>query len=430
MGISTAAVQQFGFAAEASGQSADQVTAAMGRLQVTAANAATAGGASAAAFEKLGVHVKDANGHLKNADVLFTEVAEGISKQGNATERAQLATELFGKSGRELLPILTKGAAGVEELRAEFEALGGGFDEEAFAAGEDFTHQLARINLVWKSIQGTIARGLLPVLTAVVRVATTLAGWFNRMAQNTNIVRNGIIALGIALSPLMIEMALAFAPLLLAIAGVAALILFVDDLITLFEGGQSVIGDAIDSIWGAGSQKKAQEFLKTVVDGFKEVLGFLVDDVWPWVKKIFGFIDRTMHAVSDIVVGKAASGGGVSDQKKEAIRAKAAAQGRPVQFADETREDAMRAMNLSRKMQGLGPVEFGPAGPPGPSAPSVASAGPRTGGVVSQQNNVTINVDGSKDPKAVADEVGKKLDAHHDEKVKEAHYSLTQAAGG
>lgn len=63
-------------------------------------------GAQAAAFERIGVSVTDANGELRDNEEVFFEVLEALSGIANETERDSLAMELMGKSAQDLNPLI------------------------------------------------------------------------------------------------------------------------------------------------------------------------------------------------------------------------------------------------------------------------------------------------------------------------------------
>lgn len=277
LGITTQATQEFGYAANAAGMETGELLNMMGRLQVTAANPA-----GAKAFKVIGVDAKDANGHIKSADVLLEDVAEGLKKTEDPAKRAAAAVALFGRQGRVLLPFLIRGKDGIEAMRKEFGLLGGGFDEEAIEKSAEFEHSMAKVKVVIDGIKGAIVKGLFPVLGWLADKAAAIGGWFVRMTKNTNAVRNALILLGAALSPLAIQMAIAFAPILLAAAAATALYLAFDDIVTLFEGGQSVIGDQIDKIFGKGQSAKVVESIKQAWTDVKDV----VKELAPYVEKV------------------------------------------------------------------------------------------------------------------------------------------------
>lgn len=282
LGIETDTVQEYAYAANAAGMSSEMLLNSMGRLQVSAAKAAAGGKEASEAFSKLHVSVKGANGEIKPADQLLDDVAEGVSKITDPAKQAAYAVALLGRGGRQLLPFLKRGSEGMREMRAEFKALGGGFDEEAIEKSEEFEHSMAKIKVVVDGIKGAIVKGLFPVLGWLADKAAAIGGWFVRMTKNTNAVRNALILLGVALSPLAIQMAIAFAPILLAAAAATALYLAFDDIVTLFEGGQSVIGDQIDKIFGKGQSAKVVESIKQAWTDVKDV----VKELAPYVEKV------------------------------------------------------------------------------------------------------------------------------------------------
>jgi hypothetical protein len=285
LGISADAVQQWGFAAKAAGDDADELLNMMGRLQVTAQG--KEGGPAAAAFKELGISAKDASGKVKDADVLFGDVAEGLKNIEDPAKRAAIATELFGRGGRKLLPFLIQGRKGVEELRAEFHDLGGGFDDEAVTKAGEFQHAMAKVGVVVDGLKSVLVKGLFPALGWVADKAAAIGGWFVRVLKNTNAVRNAFILLGAYLTPMLATIAwgmlVAFAPLIPAALAVGALYLAFDEIVTLFEGGDTVIGETIDAIFGKGT---SASMVQSIKDAWVEVKNTF-RELWPYVQKIY-----------------------------------------------------------------------------------------------------------------------------------------------
>lgn len=310
LGISTQATQEFGYAANAAGMETGELLNMMGRLQVTAANPA-----GAKAFKAIGVDAKDANGHIKSADVLLEDVAEGLKKTEDPAKRAAAAVALFGRQGRVLLPFLIRGKAGIEAMRKEFGLLGGGFDEEAIEKSAEFEHSMAKVKVVVDGIKGAIVKGLFPILGWLADKAAAIGGWFVRMTHNTNAVRNALIMLGVVLLPLAASIATAlwaaFAPLIPAALAVASVYLIFDDLITLFEGGHSLIGKLIDKAFGKGTSAKVVQDVK---DAWVEVKDAFVD-MWPYVKKVY---DALKWIVENTVGIAGALGGAIGDTAAQA----------------------------------------------------------------------------------------------------------------
>lgn len=69
-----------------------------------------------ATFEKLGISVRDnVTGEYKNADAIFNDVVTSLGKIENQTLRDTLATEIFGKSAKDLYAILNDGGVALSK---------------------------------------------------------------------------------------------------------------------------------------------------------------------------------------------------------------------------------------------------------------------------------------------------------------------------
>jgi hypothetical protein len=422
LGISAANVQLFGYAAKAAGQEADAFLGAMGRLQVSAANAGKeAGGATGQAFAKLGVKVKDANGQLKGADVLMLDVADKIAALKNPTERAAYATELFGRQGRALLPMLTKGRAGVDELRKKFDELGGGFDEDANKAAEGFMDALAGSEVAANGLRGELAKGILPPLTWIVNKAAMLVGWLVQISRETDIVRNGLIMIAAALTPMAIEMAISFAPLLLAAAAMALIVVAVDDLIGLFEGSDSLIGEWMDTVFGKGTSAQFVTDVKNVWLEIKKTF----EEIIPVVKELWGDFKQMADwagIISKVLTITPRAAGKLGDLVAQGVNA--------VKDVNYDPEETKSAARLHARRQAAG--QGGTAPNPGQTWDQATAATDfvraRPGPDINQNNHVEINVNGAGDPAVVAQTVRKVIEDHHDEKNRDAHAALVQVA--
>ena len=67
-------------------------------------------------LSKYGIQTKNADGSTKSMHDLLLQTATVFKNMPDGIEKNALAMKLFGKSGTDLLPILNKGAAGIDEL--------------------------------------------------------------------------------------------------------------------------------------------------------------------------------------------------------------------------------------------------------------------------------------------------------------------------
>lgn len=306
LGISTEAYQALGYAAKISGASVEALSTGLLIAQDKLADAATKGGDAAKAFSALGISVKDGAGQIRPAQDVMLDAADAISKLRTPAEQTSAAVNLFGRQGRELLPFLKEGRAGIEKLTAEFGELGGGFDRAAVAASDEFGDALDKANAAVTSIRGRIAVAMLPVLQRLVDAATRAGKWFVALAKNTHIVEIGLIALGAVMTAFAVKAAIAIAPLITPFlfwgAVIGALIIVFDELWTTINGGDSYLRDFIDGMFGVGATATAIEHVKawwvSIVETIKEGVAWIgriidkIDEAYVKARQLLGMNDK------------------------------------------------------------------------------------------------------------------------------------------
>ena len=169
-GLSADALTTLGFAAEQSGSS---MAALQGALRFVAKNAYGGSDSATAAFEKLGIKVRDSGGHLKAADRLLVEAAGGMSKFADESEKSGVAMAIFGRGGQAILPLLREGPAGIRALQEEARKLGIAWSDEGVAKANAYKDSLDKMQGAFGGLKRTIASELLPTLT----------GWTEGMAK-------------------------------------------------------------------------------------------------------------------------------------------------------------------------------------------------------------------------------------------------------
>ena len=276
MGLSTRALQEWRFVVADAGLEAGDLFGGFGAIADNAANAAGGSKDMADAFKALGVEVKDSSGNLKGIEQLVLEMADGFSKLTNETQKSNIAQTIAGDDGLRLLAVFRQGRAGIEALRKEFARLGGGMSDDAIARSNELTAAMASVNAAFNGIRSLIAVAVFPALTRFANGVASAVGRLVELAQGTRIVEAAFLVLGAAAVALAIKIAIAFAPAILVVAlwaaGIAAAIAVLDDLITLFEGGNSAIGTFIDNMLGAGTAARWVEAVKETWDAFVMVV--------------------------------------------------------------------------------------------------------------------------------------------------------------
>lgn len=295
LSLNTTELQELQHAAQLTGVGAEALQGALGRLTLSISNAHGGSGAAASAFRRLGVATRDASGHARSIGDVMDDVAENMTRIEDPTTRAGLANDLFGRSGRRLLPILHSGAGGLMALRGELRQLGGGLSEDAIAQADELGDSMDRWHVASRSLVSMFVVSFVPVLTNVVTSVAHFMGSLRESFRNTEITRFAIIALsGVLAARLLPQLAgvarwlvTIGARTLLAIAPWALLALVLDDVIGLFRGNDSALGALLDRMFGVGASVR---FVRAAREAWQGVLLVVRDlgqafrDLGAWIQ--------------------------------------------------------------------------------------------------------------------------------------------------
>lgn len=163
-GLQVEQFQALSYAAKRSGVEVNLFTTTMQRLQRRGADAVAGNQNLAAAFDELGVSLKDGNGNLRATADLLPEIADRFKAIENPGERARLAFRLFDTEGTKLLPFLTRGSAGIAELTSEAERLGIVMSGETVQGLLDFNNTLDQVKGSFAALRNNIVASFLPIL--------------------------------------------------------------------------------------------------------------------------------------------------------------------------------------------------------------------------------------------------------------------------
>lgn len=75
-------------------------------------------------FDDLGVKVLGTNGTLRTADQVMLDVADRFKELPNGVQKTTDAMKLFGRSGKDMIPILNLGSSGIQELEQKAAQMG------------------------------------------------------------------------------------------------------------------------------------------------------------------------------------------------------------------------------------------------------------------------------------------------------------------
>ena len=166
-GLATDTIQKMNYASELLDVSTETITGSMSRMIRSLNQAQKGTGDAADAFRKLRVNIRDSQGQLKDSETLFYQVIDALGKVRNETERDALAMQIFGRSARELNPLIEAGSSALKELGDEAERMGYVMDEEALESLGALDDAMQRFKNQTQTFKQSIAMVMLPVLTSL-----------------------------------------------------------------------------------------------------------------------------------------------------------------------------------------------------------------------------------------------------------------------
>ena len=207
--IGTKELQQYSAAAELVDVDVETIAKSHVRLEKTMMSASKGTGASAEAFEKLGVSVTDSNGELRKGDDVWQDVIKALGSMENETERDALAMQLMGKSAAELNPLIEDGGKAYKDLADTLAKYDLDYiDQETLDQANAFNDSLDTIKAVgmvaFQQLGTQLAAYLAPAMEKVVDLVGQIAGWFANLSPETQALIAGVAGFVAVLAPLLI----------------------------------------------------------------------------------------------------------------------------------------------------------------------------------------------------------------------------------
>jgi hypothetical protein len=187
-GISAEAVQELSFAAQQNGTDFDTVSSGMARMSNAIVEAPKE---AVASMKALGLSVDDLKAMAP--DQAFEAIAAGIAKIPDPMQRSKLAMDLFGKSGADLLPVLT---SDIGALRDQARDAGLVMSNDLVAAGDGVGDSWDQMQTKLDALKG---KALLPALEVFQKMPASMqlvAGGAVSMMPSLTGIGTAIIAAG------------------------------------------------------------------------------------------------------------------------------------------------------------------------------------------------------------------------------------------
>lgn len=162
-------IQRYGYAAKMSGSSQEELNACLGIFSKNLANAVQGKNKTLVnVFKQLGISMTDANGKMRTTTELLPDIANAMRSQATESQKAYIATQLFGRGGQSLIQMLEGGAEGLNELTSEAERMGVVVDQDGVDSAKAFGDNLDRLKFSLLGVSLSIGQHIIPIIEPMI----------------------------------------------------------------------------------------------------------------------------------------------------------------------------------------------------------------------------------------------------------------------
>jgi hypothetical protein len=282
----------------------DTVVSSFGKLKKSMISAKDGTGSAAEAFEKLGIQLRDeTTGELRDAETIFYEVIDALGGVGDELELEELAMDIFGKSAKDLKPMIKIGSDGIHEFAQEAHDMGAVVDEEGLEALNNMQDGFDRLDQSSQVLQRQLAIALAPAITTLTEELIKLTQdpqWqeiFSQMGETLENILPVISSISSLLSPLFE----ALSPILDIVTSLLETLAPV--ISTLLQPIADIIGILLDPI--SELVDALLPALVAIVDAIGTVLGPVGDLLSTTIDLIMPLIDLILPLLTESISGLA-----------------------------------------------------------------------------------------------------------------------------
>ncbi len=295
--IGTGELQKYAAAADLVDVDVETIAKSHVKLEKQMMSAAKGTGASAEAFEKLGVSVTDSSGELRKGDDVWNDVIKALGSMENETERDAVAMQLMGKSAAELNPLIEDGGETYKQVADTMKKYKLNFiDQKTLDQANQFNDAIDTMKMVgmvaFQQLGTQLAAYLAPMMQKLVDLVGQLAAWFSNLSPSTQAAIAAIAGIVAVIAPLLIGLG----KISFAISSIMSLMATVGPMLAgLAAGPVAIVIAAIAALIAIGVLLyKNWDTIKANLEQFKQ---FMIT-TWNNIKNyVTNLVTRLMTAV-------------------------------------------------------------------------------------------------------------------------------------
>lgn len=286
LGISVGALQRLQTAAYLGDISIESLQGSLGIFSKQLVSAKEGSADAAKSLRKVGIDVRQLGGRLPNATEALGLIADRFASMPDGVEKSALAMDLFGRSGRDMIPFLNKGSAEISKAAALADKYGVVLSDVEVQLSNEFNDTIKESTLALKGLRNILGIGLIKVIKPLaqrfnefisenrVRLAEKIRFAFDGMARFVQIVWKAMTAL--------VESVGGFIETFGGLERVATVL---GVIAAIFLGGKLLfgIGSVVLAIWNAVAAFVAMDIaalaIPIAIGAIIVAVGLLIDDI-------------------------------------------------------------------------------------------------------------------------------------------------------
>lgn len=200
-GLSTDTLQEYAYMADLVDVEVGTITGSMAKLTKSMSSASKGSGDAYDAFKRLGVSATNLDGSLRSNEDVFNDLVDALGGIRNETERDAIAMTLFGKSAKELNPLINAGSKQLKAYAQEAHDVGYVMGKDVIERNLEASDALARMKKAAEATKNTIGSALAPAVTKAATALSKLAtgvqnnlGTFKKVGEVVGIATGAFLA--------------------------------------------------------------------------------------------------------------------------------------------------------------------------------------------------------------------------------------------
>ncbi len=286
LGMNVETLQRLQVAAEFANISNEALQQSLGVLAKQLVAARDGSADASKGLRKAGIDVRAMGGRIPTTTQALTAISDRFASMPDGLEKTALAMDLFGRSGKDMIPFLSKGSAELAKAASLADRYGLVLSETEVKMSAEFNDTVQESIFALRGLRNILGIGLIKVIKPLaeqfnafisenrVRLAEKIRFVFDGMARFVQIVWKAMLAL--------VESVGGF---LDTFGGLQNVAMALGTIAAIFLGGKLLygIGSVVMAIWSAVTAFTAMNLaalaIPIAIDAAVVAIGLLIDDV-------------------------------------------------------------------------------------------------------------------------------------------------------